>query len=287
MGKSRRCAGFPANTVQTVNDARQLPKEPRRTMPAAKIIPYMLDFGQGARCRLELPIPEEAVTAFHLLPAIFAVADAVHAQSVKTLETGGRTIGCGPGCSTCCSQLVPVSHYEAAYLAAVVRGMPTSRRSAVVARFTKATLALDEAGLLSTLTNQFTAGGTDRAVMTDLARRYWDLRIPCPFLENDLCSIHAHRPLACRQYMVTSRPGRCRAIYTADQDHELVIHPVDTGGALASFSGEGLDHSRIVPLIFSLLAERSILAAGRPALPGPLMMGRFLSLLTQCFSRAA
>jgi len=43
----------------------------------------------------------------------------------------------------------------------------------------------------------------------ELSLAYFALRIPCPFLEDESCSIHAERPLVCREYLVTSPPELC------------------------------------------------------------------------------
>src|SRR5262249_59780961 len=39
--------------------------------------------------------------------------------------------------------------------------------------------------------------------------RYFLQAIPCPFLEEEACSIYAERPLSCRDYVVTSPPENC------------------------------------------------------------------------------
>ena len=33
--------------------------------------------------------------------------------------------------------------------------------------------------------------------------------VPCPFLEDESCSIHPERPLVCREYLVTSPAALC------------------------------------------------------------------------------
>jgi len=38
---------------------------------------------------------------------------------------------------------------------------------------------------------------------------YFALRVPCPFLEEESCSIHPDRPLVCREYLVTSPAELC------------------------------------------------------------------------------
>jgi Fe-S-cluster containining protein len=42
-----------------------------------------------------------------------------------------------------------------------------------------------------------------------LSRSYFAARIACPFLIDGSCSIHKIRPIACREYNVTSDPKLC------------------------------------------------------------------------------
>jgi hypothetical protein len=46
---------------------------------------------------------------------------------------------------------------------------------------------------------------------TELSHEYFKLGIACPFLEDESCSIHPDRPMACREYLVSSRPENCRS----------------------------------------------------------------------------
>lgn len=254
-------------------------------MTPTPVTPFLLDFGHGSQLRVDLRLPHSEVTVHEILPAIFTVADAVHARSIEEVAAMGKTIGCGPGCDDCCHQLVPISEYEAVHLASVVRSMPRSQQSSVIQRFTKAIQLLDESGLMSPINETFAQDILNEKHVLDLKKQYLDLRIPCPFLMDRSCSIHSQRPLACRQYLVTSSPSLCKHIYTDKEAHEIVLHAVDTGGALAAFSGAGLQESLIVPHIFSLLAERSIRSKPLPLMPAPQMMGRYLNLLADCFSR--
>lgn len=245
----------------------------------------MLDFGYDSPLRVNLRLPQSEVTVREILPAIFTLADAIHARSVNEIEVMGKTIGCRPGCDECCHQLVPISEYEATHLASVVRTMPREQQSRVIQRFTKAIQKLDASGLMTPINETFAQDILNQKHILELKKQYWNLRIPCPFLEERSCTIHSQRPLACRQYLVTSPPDHCKDVYTDKAALEIVLHTVDSGGALAAFSGAGLQESRIVPHIFSLLAERSIRSKPLPLLPAPQMMGRYLNLLAECFSR--
>jgi len=48
-------------------------------------------------------------------------------------------------------------------------------------------------------------------------RAYYALKVPCPYLENELCSIYEARPAACRELLVTSPAELCQ---------DLVQNPV-------------------------------------------------------------
>ena len=83
--------------------------------------------------------------------------------------------------------------------------MPEPRRSTVRARFDAAVAALDAADLVDRL---------DGSAEVDTQRdglAYFRLGIACPFLEDEACSIHPDRPLACREYLVTSPAEHCAA----------------------------------------------------------------------------
>ena len=147
------------------------------------------------------PVPPTAV-----VPALQGLVNAVVAAAEDQTEQAGKTISCRKGCGACCRQLVPISHTEGESLLAVIDALPDGRRTAVEARFAEADAALARAGLRDMLLDpQKRAGKTDR----ELSTAYFALGIPCPFLEEESCSIHADRPLVCREYLVTSPAERC------------------------------------------------------------------------------
>ena len=55
------------------------------------------------------------------------------------------------------------------------------------------------------------AGLTERRGRSDreLSTAYFAMGVPCPFLEDESCSIHPERPLVCREYLVTSPAALC------------------------------------------------------------------------------
>jgi hypothetical protein len=96
----------------------------------------------------------------------------------------------------------------------------------------------------------------DAEATTQLAVDYFHARVPCPFLENESCSIHPIRPLVCREYLVTSPPALC-------QDPSVnqvagVKLPLKLSRVLFSF-GQRLsqDPRGWIPLVFLLAWSKS------------------------------
>jgi Fe-S-cluster containining protein len=141
-----------------------------------------------------ITVPNAPVAAAAILPALQGLVNEV----VGAAEAG-KEISCRKGCGACCRQLVPISRTEGEALLALLEAMPKERRKAVRARFAAAEAAITQAGLAERGTR------SDR----ELSVAYFALGVPCPFLEEESCSIHRDRPLVCREYLVTSPPELC------------------------------------------------------------------------------
>lgn len=153
-----------------------------------------------------ITVPAGAVPATAVVPALQGLVNAAVAAAEEQIKAAGKTISCRKGCGACCRQLVPISHTEGERLMAVIDALPDSRRAAVKTRFGEASAALARAGLREMLLDPAQrTGKTDR----ELSVAYFALGIPCPFLEEESCSIHPERPLVCREYLVTSPAELC------------------------------------------------------------------------------
>jgi Fe-S-cluster containining protein len=141
-----------------------------------------------------ITVPNAPVPAAEVVPALQGLVNAV----VEAAEAG-KAISCRKGCGACCRQLVPVSRTEGERLLQLVEAMPGERREMLLARFAAAEAAIEAAGLAER------QGRSDR----ELSTAYFALGVPCPFLEDESCSIHPERPLVCREYLVTSPAELC------------------------------------------------------------------------------
>lgn len=146
-----------------------------------------------------ITVPSGSVRAAAVVPALQGLVNAVVTAAETRLEETGAAISCRKGCGACCRQLVPVSRTEAERLLGVIEAMPAKRQRALKERFAAAATAIKAAGL------DEKAGRSDR----ELSVGYFALGIPCPFLEEESCSIHPERPLVCREYLVTSPAELC------------------------------------------------------------------------------
>lgn len=141
-----------------------------------------------------ITVPSGPVPAADIVPALQGLVNAVVAAAES-----GKSISCRKGCGACCRQLVPISRTEGERLLSTVAALPEERRTSLEGRFAAAEAALAAAGLKER------KGRPDR----ELSTAYFALGIPCPFLEEESCSIHPDRPLVCREYLVTSPPELC------------------------------------------------------------------------------
>jgi Fe-S-cluster containining protein len=218
----------------------------------------------GTQVEFDLTVPAAPVRPDVVLPVLHVLWNTIEEGLVEEVERQGRRISCGPGCGACCRQLVPITRIEARRLAELIEELPEPRRSTVRERFAEAVRRLDEAGLLENLRQPLNRSAEERE---RLGLAYFRLGIPCPFLEQESCSIHADRPLACREYLVTSPPEHC-ANPTRDKI-DGVSMPFRLSGALARFTAAtGSGSSISVPLVLATdWAEAH--PDPSPARPGP------------------
>lgn len=106
--------------------------------------------------------------------------------------------------------LVPVSAPEAFALKDAIDRLPDQRRTVIGTRLEATKAWLQAEALLeplNALAETTTPVGDEE--FEPINRRYYALRIPCPFLEDESCSIYDDRPAACRELLVTSPAPLC------------------------------------------------------------------------------
>ena len=168
----------------------------------------------GKPLNLQMTVPAKHVKPHRMLPIFQQMTNAFVGMSVNAVEEKGKTISCKAGCGACCRQPVPVSELEIYHLAEIVEAMDEPRRSEVKKRFSDAVAHFEKLNWFERMKNcaEMTKTEMPETVMEEVDKavmQYFYEGVPCPFLENESCSIHEARPLSCREFLVTSPAENC------------------------------------------------------------------------------
>lgn len=178
-----------------------------------------------------------------LVPTAYAMTNALVQRATQLVVLDGRTVSCGPGCGACCRQMVPVSIPEALRVVDALDAFPDAKRESFASRFAAAAATVARAGL----TDQLLEPAVTSDPFLPVAREYFSLGIACPFLEDESCAIHENRPVACRDFNVTSPAEWCRSPW--DHEIEKVPTPLPLSVPLARVAGAVLGQPpRLIPL---------------------------------------
>jgi Fe-S-cluster containining protein len=155
-------------------------------------------------------VPTNLVPVTAIVPLTRRLGEEATALETAQIQNAGQHISCQKGCAACCRMLVPVSPPEAFALKALVEALPNERRQAVLDKLNSVRERLEEAGLLTRLIALVETGRPlSDEEMEPINRDYYALRMACPFLEHESCSIYEDRPAACRELLVTTPADLC------------------------------------------------------------------------------
>jgi len=204
---------------------------------------------------VEVPTGFVPVTA--IVPLIRRLGEEAQALEVERSVESGKPPSCRKGCAACCRMLVPLSAPEALALREWVRSRPAEQQARISARFAESKLLLLSRGVWRKLLELCDAPEElDDDALDAVNREYYALRMPCPFLEEELCTIYDERPAACRELLVTSPPEYCEDMI--ENPVEPVATPIRVSTVLGLVSQElTKTPTRLIPLPVALdWAER-------------------------------
>jgi Fe-S-cluster containining protein len=190
-----------------------------------------------------------------LLPLAREIAEGVVAIALAHSAAEGNSVSCRAGCAACCRQVVPIAPLEAVRLAEVVNALPKERRKAVKKRFENAARRMADAGLVERRAPPgraaLVSAKTDaKEAWEDASRRYFQAGIPCPFLEDESCSIYSERPMVCREYNVTTPASLCAEWSTEVRD---IARPVRMSEVMTAATNALLGREDLaIPLTLAL-----------------------------------
>lgn len=202
----------------------------------------------GTKFEMEMTVPANAVKPTRMLPIFQAMTSSFVDLSVGETEKRGKKISCKAGCGACCRQAVPLAEIEAYQIAEFVENLEEPRRSQIKEKFETGCRHFHETGWFERMDEY---GNLSLEERQKTVMEYFHEGIACPFLENESCSIHAVRPLACREYLVTSPAENC-ASPTAETIRmvEMTVKPSKILRETAR--SENLKKINFVPMIRAL-----------------------------------
>lgn len=178
-------------------------------MPDIHTITISIDTPDGTLGPAAISIYDEPTRLSDLVPPIRALADGVVNLAIQRARREGRMLSCRPGCGVCCCQLVPLAPAEVFHIVERVLALPIAERMPVLKRFQSIEDTLNLSGLIHAIGSLGETNDNNR-----IARDYFRLGLSCPFLVGNSCSIHEWRPIACREYNVTSPSVLCADPFT-------------------------------------------------------------------------
>ena len=172
----------------------------------------------AGRLTTAIDVPTGLIPITAIVPVTRRLGEEAAALEVHQAREAGLTISCQMGCAACCRMLVPLSAPEAFSLREYVEQLPTDRRAQLRQRISTTKDRLTREAVWDRLNDVAEASRPMPDEELDpINRAYYALRIPCPYLEDEMCSIYEARPAACRELLVTSPAELCQ---------DLVQNPV-------------------------------------------------------------
>lgn len=231
----------------------------------------------GEPLDLQMTVPANPVKPQRMLPIFQKMTESFVGIGEAAVTDAGEKVSCQKGCGACCRQPVPLAEIEAYQIAEMIEAMPEPRRSIIKKKFETAWHHFAEIGWFQRLDN---CAGLSFAERQQVTSEYFNEKISCPFLEDESCSIHLERPLACREYLVTSPAEYC-SDPSAEKIKMLKI-PVKPSETVRKITNTGNLNAVVnfVPLVLALeWAQRN--ADEFPEKTGEQWMADFFTSLTK------
>lgn len=196
----------------------------------------------GRPQQLYISVPNRKTKAEVLLPFFRSVTQKAEDIAINEARQKGNTVSCSKGCDACCSQLIAITPIEAAYLTKLISRMSKARQKQIKDRFRDIQEQLESAGLRQQVMNI-----TENTDLVSIGLKYFELKLPCPFLQDRCCSIYAERPLVCREYLVSNPAQNCQT--PSKHSVQILEFPVKMSRVLSEldYQWSGLPE-RVVPL---------------------------------------
>jgi Fe-S-cluster containining protein len=230
--------------------------------------------------RFSISLVSRPVPLSELVPMACQLSQAIVDATSRRIEESDSRIACRKGCDACCSYLVPISPAEAYHIRDEIFKLSQLEQKTLFRSCQHTTRQLIDHRIPDAL---FSPTQEHEERLEILSDWYRELNLPCPFLVNHACCIYDFRPLACREYLVTSHPSKCRSEST--ERSARIPMPLRIAEVLAETCRilEDGESSILLPLLPSFLQNNS--QRSWALYPAELMVSTFLEVLTNYTQR--
>lgn len=250
----------------------------------ADVIGLKLDI-LGKSVNLHVAVAKNQARLADIVPLARTLCAKITDVVVEYVLSNAGHIPCCKGCASCCARyLVPLSVPEALRLKEEISTAPKAQRESIFMDClitTRRILSQRPPALsMDRKTEPSFIGHVDLNRLSDW---YRSLKLPCPFLHRDMCSIYQNRPLACREYFVKGSLDPCRHQQSIVDVVKIPVQMPNVLAQLASeLEGTGTE-AVILPLTF-FWYEQNRHRAGR-TWPAVMMVKRFLEIVKEMASK--
>jgi len=146
----------------------------------------------------------------------------------------GREIECKKGCDACCSLMIMSEDVNGIAGAMWVRKQDRKFRRKIETRIRKFNAKVLNSGIFENI--QTVQKLVSEA--SQLADRYWEARLSCPFLENRECLIYPVRSIECRSMLLYKSDCRCPYVTRIEPKIPVRITLPDVQEAFSDYRDE-------------------------------------------------
>ncbi|MCP4613985.1 MAG: hypothetical protein GY845_35310 [Planctomycetes bacterium] len=241
-----------------------------------KTIGFELDI-IGQPTYFSICVAQKQARLSDIIPLARMLSTQLAIMVLNKLHSNGEFVPCCKGCSACCNYLVPLSVPEAFRLREEVLALPIEQGRAVSQSFLDtAKIILNEKPKKIEINES--AQTSNHKQISKLSKWYSSLKLTCPLLSNNLCTSYEHRPIACREHIVTGSALLCEDEWS-DGSH-IVQMPISVLECLGQLTAE-LEQSDIeavmMPLALPWVQEN--LERGKRTWSAVTMVERFVEIL--------
>lgn len=120
--------------------------------------------------------------------------------------SNNRKCVCCKGCSHCCHQLIIITDFEKEMLKYTISTLFRKDRDRLYKKVKEQCSVMELNNLNKTTINPF----LNEQEQLFIQNKFFSLNMECPFLKDNMCSIHHRRQISCMTYRNYGNPNECK-----------------------------------------------------------------------------